>query len=162
MLSGCQKAPSTRRCIKTRKRRNHDECPFWVRKHPAPEGALRLPKAPANAPTLLSQKAPSTRRCIKTQSQQDVPDELLLVRKHPAPEGALRLVAFAHDCEGWFFVRKHPAPEGASRLVSAPSRSRSICCQKAPSTRRCIKTSPVTLTQSTLSASESAQHQKVH
>ena len=61
----CQKAPSTRRCIKTSALRTVAEASQDVRKHPAPEGALRL----------------------------RVGSEVAFdgyVRKHPAPEGALR------------------------------------------------------------------------
>ena len=65
-----------------------------------------------------------------------MPDDI--VRKHPAPEGALRLSSYRQP-EKKRAVRKHPAPEGALR----PSK-KILCaltyCQKAPSTRRCIKT----------------------
>ena len=63
--AGGQKAPSTRRCIMTllgillillR----------LVRKHPAPQGALRLSQRRWQHPRTWSQKAPSTTRCIKT------------------------------------------------------------------------------------------------
>ena len=37
-------------------------------------------------------------------------------------------------------VRKHPAPEGALRPCSRPPRGSLVPGQKAPSTRRCIKT----------------------
>ena len=37
-----------------------------VRKHPAPEGALRLDVVAVIVDLIVSQKAPSTRRCIKT------------------------------------------------------------------------------------------------
>jgi len=63
--SSSQKAPSTRRCIETRPHRCHQSAPP-VRKHPAPEGALRQPDSDAG------------RHCVAE------------VRKHLAPEGALR------------------------------------------------------------------------
>ena len=60
-----QKAPSTRRCIKT-------SCappntPGWpaVRKHPAPQSALRQCCGLPSAHCVLGQKAPSTTRCMK-------------------------------------------------------------------------------------------------
>ena len=83
-----------------------------VRKHPAPEGALRLKtlterlnpwagqKAPSTtrciktgiaiaAPATVGQKAPSTTRCIKTGQPPDQSPRSP-VRKPPAPLGALR------------------------------------------------------------------------
>ena len=61
-----------------------------VRKHPAPEGALRQrPQKPSDHEG-CRQKAPSTRRCIKTFLMVVVILFSFLVRKHPAPEGALR------------------------------------------------------------------------
>ena len=106
------------------------------------------------------------------------------VRKHPAPEGALRLSAWSTgSCS---VVRKHPAPEGALRRRTRQVKQGDVRCQKAPSTRRCIKTSPspmrriVSLRQKAPSTrrciktlppdrrkriqqqSESTQHQKVH
>ena len=61
-----------------------------VRKHPAPEGALRLSGLAAAHDSLLCQKAPSTRRCIKTSGASRSRSGRVDVRKHPAPEGALR------------------------------------------------------------------------
>ena len=61
-----QKAPSTRRCIKTGTSRLKGSLVFLVRKHPAPEGALRRLWETLHAATSVRQKAPSTRRCIKT------------------------------------------------------------------------------------------------
>ena len=85
-MVGGQKAPRTRRCIKTPlaplpARRNHS-----VRKHPAPEGALR----PESSNFLLA---------INT------------VRKHPAPEGALKRQAYDLILPWLAPVRKHPASE---------------------------------------------------
>ena len=84
-----------------------------VRKHPAPEGALRRVAMLVHHEVVGGQKAPSTRRCIKTKVCSSILG-CINVRKHPAPEGALRLNLqecrdIAHN------VRKHPAPEGALR-----------------------------------------------
>ena len=90
---------------------------FDVRKHRAPNGALRL-----NTPT------PARRHAAP-------------VRKHRAPNGALRRVRFTAGCLHQFGVRKHRAPNGALRRMAVPSgRSLSFPCQKAPSAKRCIKT----------------------
>ena len=83
-----------------------------VRKHPAPEGALRLNRMLLQVVTLNSQKAPSTTRCIKTLAEEGLSiPAVFRVRKHPAPEGALR-----HSDRSTRFgdpsVRKHPAPGG--------------------------------------------------
>ena len=129
-----QKAPSTRRCIKTN---------FSVaREHVDRQKALNTRRCiktsfPTSSLGCLSQKAPSTRRCIKTDQSFAQLGPQPQVRKHPAPEGALRRV---HDClpRVLFLVRKHPAPEGALRRhrhVLTRTRPR---CQKAPSIRRPI------------------------
>ena len=73
--SASQKAPSTRRCIKTSKSSLRVKTSPFVRKYLAPEGALRRPDRherhhPCN------------------------------VRKHPAPEGALRHHADQLECLG--------------------------------------------------------------
>ena len=112
--AGDQKAPSTRRCIKTRVER----CPCGFR---------------------ACQKAPSTRRCIKTSSLRPTRPWLTLVRKHPAPECALRPATIAKSI-GCGIVRKHPAPEGALRQTNVRVHAFFLLSQKAPSTRRCIKT----------------------
>nr|WP_143225885.1 hypothetical protein [Actinomyces oris] len=62
-----------------------------ARKHPAPEGALRL----VAGGELADDGG---------------------VRKYPAPEGALRL-GYKPGTSLWVLVRKHPAPEGALRLM---------------------------------------------
>ena len=61
-----------------------------VRKHPAPEGALRQQVVASRRYFHHGQKAPSTRRCIKTPIWRAA-KSFISVRKHPAPEGALRL-----------------------------------------------------------------------
>ena len=107
-----------------------------VRKHPAPEGALRHLLSDPEAKELLCQKAPSTRRCIKT-SVDSWFNSSTAVRKHPAPEGALRLQK-ANPSKAYFEVRKHPAPEGALRLHTLQPVLHTAGGQKAPSTRRPI------------------------
>ena len=111
--AGRQKAPSTKRCIKT-------------------------PHVNVAKCCSLSQKAPSTKRCIKTCSTIRAMCPVI-VRRHRAPNGALRLflevIFFPFS-----FVRKHRAPKGALRhqctwrFPCHPGR------QKAPSAKRCIKT----------------------
>ena len=59
-------------------------------------------------------------------------------------------------------VRKHPAPEGALRLVFTAVVAFILSRQKAPSTRRCIKTANGLEALVGSLASESTQHQKVH
>ena len=156
-----------------------------VRKHPAPEGALRLLAWLRGCPGGYSQKAPSTRRCIKTR---------LLVRegansgrqKAPSTRRCIKTCFAAPQPPGDRVVRKHPAPEGALRHrvrhlgvhVVSPSEStqhqkvhqdpdRSIAMgshsrQKAPSTRRCIKTVAGAASSLSTTQAESTQHQKVH
>ena len=65
------------------------------------------------------------------------------VRKHRAPEGALRRVTDQFDWFGGIIVRKHRAPEGALRLVEREFITHLEVGQKAPSARRCIKTTSV-------------------
>ena len=111
--AGRQKAPSTKRCIKT-------------------------PHVNVAKCCSLSQKAPSTKRCIKTCSTIRAMCPVI-VRRHRAPNGALRLflevIFFPFS-----FVRKHRAPKGALRhqctwrFPCHPGR------QKAPSAKRYIKT----------------------
>ena len=114
-----QKAPSAKRCIKTRQARVYP-CPAWqrVRKHRAPKGALRLssreaartappgsvtkhrapkgalrqvPFAHSRINVILGHKAPSAKRCIKTHLLAvRLLSRRLLVTKHRAPKGALR------------------------------------------------------------------------
>ena len=132
----CQKALSTRRYIKTETSVLVVVDHLGVRKHPAPEGALRPVPDDAVGTHSVCQKAPSTRRCIKTQ-QPGPPVAHGSVRKHPAPEGALR-----HDSR--------------SGLIGSGQG------QKAPSTRRCIKTLFRRAVPAGIFMSESTQHHKVH
>ena len=64
---GSQKAPSAKRCIKTHGQAWRQPCRLpWVRKHRAPNGALRRHKTVIRTILRESQKAPSAKRCIKT------------------------------------------------------------------------------------------------
>ena len=131
-----------------------------VRKHLAPEGALRLFMSTITDRVTLSQKAPSTRRCIKTISVIAFPS-LSGVRKHPAPEGALRLnLVTRHDDP--LSGQKAPSTRRCIKTHQA-SRCRSHPeSQKAPSTRRCIKTIVMTISIRMMPPPESTSHQKMH
>ena len=134
-----------------------------VRKHPAPEGALR-PLAPRSAGHhCRRQKAPSTRRCIKTPISRAMPraasrsedtqtrrciktqpvESPKTVRSHQKALNTRRRIKTMRQ---WRTrrpgpqVRKHSAPEGALSREGAVSRDVENVRQKAPSTRRCIKT----------------------
>ena len=114
ILFSCQKAPSTRRCIKTILSLI-EVLLLHVRKHPAPEGALRRLLVSPCHELVLSQKAPSTRRCIKTRGEKNQSCLPPCVRKYPAPEGALRRIHQHILLQCVLRARKHPAPEGALR-----------------------------------------------
>ena len=85
-----QKAPSAKRCIKTKLVDENDVRLNLVRKHRAPKGALRPVKAGSNLIDVAGQKAPSAKRCIKTTDHLVSQAANLRVRKHRAPKGALR------------------------------------------------------------------------
>ena len=89
-----QKAPSAKRCIKTWLQCECGRRRFSLRKHRAPNGALRRARA--------LQLAGNT----------------VIVRKHRAPKGALRLDNPARMHHGRA-VRKHRAPKGALRRPAA-------------------------------------------
>ena len=62
-----------------------------VRKHRAPKGALRHPSTYLPGLILSGQKALSAKRCIKTcRLLSKLPEPTDEVRKHRAPKGALR------------------------------------------------------------------------
>ena len=64
---GGQKAPSAKRCIKTLSDRESSGIGEGVRKHRAPNGALRRAKNDHwVVKRVRGQKAPSAKRCIKT------------------------------------------------------------------------------------------------
>ena len=131
----CQKAPSTKRRIKTssstqpnvnmsglvRKHRAPKgalRLGFGVvlgvglgdvRKHRAPKGALRLSLFFCMANTLRRQKAPSAKRCIKTRLSRSSLRSRRSVRKHRAPKGALRHLVHRRTHHG------HPVSESTER-----------------------------------------------
>ena len=113
-----QKAPSTKRCIKTGLP-PRDSCGRYCARQKAPstKRCIKTTNDFAFATKFASsQKAPSTKRCIKTRLLPRPPRSCDRVRKHRAPKGALRLAHFAFSLN-----YTHP-------------------CQKAPSAKRCIKT----------------------
>ena len=114
--SGCQKAPSAKRCIKTG-RVHLGRIHARVRKHRAPKGALRHHQQHGSThQERQRQKAPSAKRCIKTCVYYfRVGEQLRHVRKHRAPKGALRPGRFGPPGSVSSTVRKHRAPKGALR-----------------------------------------------
>ena len=137
-----QKAPSAKRCIKTSKHMLIKHIHHQVRKHRAPNGALRREPSDVGVEAdVRGQKAPSAKRCIKTRSLSRSRGARLTVRKHRAPKGALRHHIKCNQRIRTFDVRKHRAPKGALRPVQEPRQP--LCRsfgQKAPSAKRCIKT----------------------
>ena len=160
-----------------------------VRKHQAPKGALRpairgeevvdvaarqkAPSAKSCIKTCSSdsfttvhngQKAPSAERCIKTWRVSGHMIQCQQVRKHRAPKGALRQVGVFDVLPNLVCVRKHRAPKGALRQgVPRAPMDGSSRSQKAPSAKRCIKTSQGSRTHSEPDyRSESTERQTVH
>ena len=116
-----QKAPSAKRCIKTaRSGGTIAGARLSVRKHRAPKGALRLKYSPLHlTPSEIRQKAPSAKRCIKTQN--DLSVDVLIHARQKAPS-AKRCIKTGEGVGIW-----------------SPENTR----QKAPSAKRCIKTRPL-------------------
>ena len=85
-----QKAPSAKRCIKTGPASIESDGMLAVRKHRAPNGALKL-----------------------NTFQAFVSLDRIPVRKHRAPNGALKLLSMNTKRHVLFQVRKHRAPNGA-------------------------------------------------
>ena len=114
----CQKAPSAKRCIKTRFQRVPQlNRRHKVRKHRAPNGALRRCGAELIAVhRFAGQKAPSAKRCIKTrQTRARNSSATTPVRKHRAPKGTLRPCTAGRSPTGSHNARKHRAPNGVLR-----------------------------------------------
>ena len=111
--------------------------PFQVRKHPAPQGALRLHRIHRSAVWYGRQKAPSTRRCIKTIHALTYM-ERRFSQKAPSTRRCIktpRATRRHQECSG------QKAPSTRRCIKTRHPRSPLPCCsQKAPSTRRCIKT----------------------
>ena len=138
-----QKASSAKECIKTQRLGGRRGRRFLVREHRAPKGALRLVKSGVAASLSTDgQKAPSAKRCIKTVDQRQMAEPgSQPVRKHRAPKGALRPVQDLHLRCGLVTCQKAPS---AKRCIKTSERGvlspRSPGSQKAPSAKRCIKT----------------------
>ena len=134
-----------------------------LRKHRAPKGALRLSWSAQLGSTSQSQKAPSAKRCIKTCEREAPGSHGHTVRKHRAPKGAFR-----RSCDDVrdltrAIVRKRRAPKGALRLGRSHAGLASSLRQKAPSAKRCIKTTPTSKPRRAKRfKSESTERQKVH
>ena len=164
-----QKAPSAKRCIKTDTANAIAQPHSIVRKHRAPKGALRpscvraradrarvrkhrAPKGALrpviyrigrlNEEPVRKHRAPKGALRLASRAQQLVSNGQP-VRKHRAPKGALRRKVRNIVCvqRGW--VRKHRAPKGALRRTNLLSLCIYFSCQKAPSAKRCIKTSSI-------------------
>ena len=106
-----------------------------VRKHRAPKGALRhVMSTNGMRRAKIGQTAPSAKRCIKTQrGRQRHRRSFPRVRNHRAPKGALRL--------------EDPVSQVRQERQS----------QKAPSTKRCIKTQPKWMIVTLLTLSQSTE-----
>ena len=138
-----QKAPSAKRCIKTRSMVSARYSITSVRKHRAPKGALRQSSHPADVRTPLQcQKAPSAKRCIKTLQTQRRNLLRGTGQKAPSTKRCIktpRMSVPPSICP--IQVRKHRAPKGALRQQRQTKRSGFPGLrQKAPSAKRCIKT----------------------
>ena len=184
-----QKAPSAKRCIKTtrldmrrtplagvRKHRapNYALRPTSrsgkvrrkpvVRKHRAPNGALRqvLPQRSV-VDVVPSQKAPSAKPCIKTPLSLICRLEERFRQKVPSAKRCIKTCDSLIMAIARDSVRKHQAPKGALRLgrvMSAPEGLK--VSQKAPSAKRCIKTKGFHDEIPLGVESESTERQKVH
>ena len=190
---GCprQKAPSAKRCIKTRspgKRlgctqdpvRKHrapkgalrqegdssgDQAVSGVRKHRAPKGALRRDSRRCGSRCRECQKAPSAKRCIMTARPGRLHVLPQRVRKHRAPKGALRRVGFAIELTQRRAGQKAPSAKRCIKTCNCAlcNMNPSLSRQKAPSAKRCIKTRRFARTvDSGMGLSESTERQKVH
>ena len=111
-----QKAPSAKRYIKTVKEALAAVFGLGVRKHRAPNGALRPRLNILTRVVDTSLKAPSATRCIKTKYRSSYTASQTLRQKAP---NATRCIKTSKELRHW------------------PVRT---SCQKAPSATRCIKT----------------------
>ena len=113
-----QKAPSAKRCIKTsRFPSSHTNAARGVRKHRAPNGALR----------------PSYGICSMTL-------RISPVRKHRAPKGALRHATPRDPAPAFGSESTERQTAHYDGRMTAQTESQSRVRQKAPSAKRCIKT----------------------
>ena len=114
-----QKAPNAKRCIKTCSDRCDDLVALRVRKHRAPNNALRLPtqSTPLVSCHSTSQKAPSAKRCIKTPQCPFVRQVRILRQKAPSAKRCIKTRSQSPGRQATPpSVRKHRAPKGALRL----------------------------------------------
>ena len=160
-----QKAPSAKRCIKTIDLEVLHSLANGVRKHRAPNGALRqLVSGLLAVGVKESQKAPSAKRRIKTPRCPEPKSGVLPCQKAPNAKRCIKTWRpwSARDrCRRP--VRKHQAPKGALKPEHDWIRVELVeLRQKAPSTKRCIKTVPRDRLRNKLRASESTECQKVH
>ena len=157
-----QKAPSAKRCIKTLEGDGCLDAPSSVRKHRAPKGALRQTHealADADEVSVRKHRAPQISHvipffqlCTNSQKSRNFNDPTSNVE---TTGRELRAT----------FLRNHPrpAPNGALRQINEPRLSAHVAGQKAPSTKRCIKTKLKTLdTVDRRNESESTERQMVH
>ena len=134
-----QKAPSAKRCIKTRHSLRRKRNTIACQKAPSAKRCIKTLWPRARTATLPCQKAPSAKRCIKTRRKRRGRICRCFVRKHRAPKGALR-----------------QAPTHQPLVVGRAG-------QKAPSAKRCIKTHDRAHHPSKkCHPSESTERQKVH
>ena len=159
-----QKAPSAKRCIKTRVDERVRTFDVTVRKHRAPKGALRLARAASDQfGRVLSQKAPSAKRCIKTDEEALQIPVRNKVRKHRAPKGALRPELLGDALPHPLECQKAPSAKRCIKTVSSMSTAITTRCgQKAPSAKRCIKTCWQRVSLAVVFESQSTERQKVH
>ena len=137
-----QKAPSAKRCIKTGEFRRDQSLRCRVRKHRAPNGALRRLRGVHCEGCVPGQKAPSTKRCITTPTNHETAPQSpasqkapsakrriktddpppMRTQSHAQSESTKRPIRYIMtnqidpllNC--WMRVRKHRAPKGTLRL----------------------------------------------
>ena len=95
-----------------------------------------------NQSMFACQKAPSAKRCIKTgRCWSAISHSMLRVRKHQAPRGALRQGSTRTPEESYIMCQKAPSTKRCIKTPRLPAlRTLFASGQKAPSAKRCIKT----------------------
>ena len=86
----CQKAPSTKRCIKATSHFQSGKLALPSQKAPSAKRCIKTQKNWLSEYWLFGQKAPSATRCIKTYRRVSGRPPAPNVRKHRAPKSALR------------------------------------------------------------------------
>ena len=161
-----QKTPSAKRCIKAKEPIACNDTPVQVRKHRTPKGALRIVTKEVPLALHLRQKAPSTKRCIKTHLVANVIDFAINSQKAPSAKRCINTSPYPQRSSPQYTrVRKHRAPKGALRHAASWGTGRSTGRsesterqkvhsdgdrrevnrggeghEKAPSAKRCIRT----------------------